>query len=378
MLNRLFAVTKKEIKQILRDKKMLAILLGFPVFLLVIFGYAVDFDVHYVKTVVYDKDNSIESKNFIEETFNSEFFELVGYINKDKEINYLLEEKIAQAVLIIPKGFEKSIYKKDNPIKIQVLIDGVDGNTAQSIKNYFTAGIQSYNNKINYELLNKSGAKINYNLNYEPKFWFNPEQKSAKFLIPGLIGLILVITAIISVSLSLVREKERGTIEQINVSSVRIAELLIGKSFPYFILALFNALFVIIAGYIFFDVNVMGSYWLLLLSTIVFLMASLSIGIFISVIAETQQLAFTMATFVSMLPSVILSGFIFPIESMPFLVQILTNITPVKFYIIALRGIILKGVGLSAFYMQLLYLLLFFIVFMSLAALVNYKRNKIA
>ncbi|HPN37245.1 MAG TPA: ABC transporter permease [Melioribacteraceae bacterium] len=378
MLNRLIAVSKKEIKQILRDKKMLGILLGFPAFLLIIFGYAVNFDVHHVKTVIYDKDNSIASKNLIKETFNSEYFDIIGYINKDSEIKYLLDEKIAQAVLIIPNNLERDIYKKNNPIKVQVLIDGVDGNTAQAIKNYFNSGIQTFNNKINIELLNKAGIKTNQAVKYEPKYWFNPELKSSKFLIPGLIGLILVITAIISVSLSLVREKERGTIEQINVSSIRIVELLVGKSLPYFVLALFNALFVLVAGYVFFDVSVTGSYWLLLLSTVVFLMASLSIGIFISVIAETQQLAFTMATFVSMLPSVILSGFIFPIDSMPYLVQLLTNITPVKFYIIALRGIILKGVGLSAFYMQLIYLMLFFVVFMSLSAILNYRKNKIA
>jgi ABC-2 type transport system permease protein len=378
MLNRLLAVTKKEIKQILRDKKMLAILLGFPAFLLIIFGYAVDFDVHHVKTVIFDKDNSEKSKKLIEETINSEYFDLIGYISKDSEVKYLLDEKIAQAVVIIPENFEKDIYSKNNPIKVQVLIDGVDGNTAQIIKNYFTAAIQSYGLKLNLEILNKTGMQVKENFKFEPKYWFNPEQESSKFLIPGLIGLILVITAIISVSLSLVREKERGTIEQINVSSVRIIELLVGKSLPYFVLALFNAVFVLVAGYIFFDVKVNGSYWLLLLSTIIFLMASLSIGIFISVIAETQQLAFTMATFVSMLPSVILSGFIFPIDSMPYLVQILTNITPVKFYIIALRGIILKGVGLNAFYMQLVYLLIFFIVFMSLAALFDYRKKKLA
>lgn len=378
MLNRLLAVTKKEIKQILRDKKMLAILLGFPAFLLIIFGYAVDFDVHHVKTVIFDKDNSEKSKKLIEETINSEYFDLIGYISKDSEVKYLLDEKIAQAVVIIPENFEKDIYVKNNPIKVQVLIDGVDGNTAQIIKNYFTAAIQSYGLKLNLEVLNKTGMQVKENFKFEPKYWFNPEQESSKFLIPGLIGLILVITAIISVSLSLVREKERGTIEQINVSSVRIIELLVGKSLPYFVLALFNAVFVLVAGYIFFDVKVNGSYWLLLLSTIIFLMASLSIGIFISVIAETQQLAFTMATFVSMLPSVILSGFIFPIDSMPYLVQILTNITPVKFYIIALRGIILKGVGINAFYMQLVYLLMFFIVFMSLAALFDYRKKKLA
>lgn len=377
MLNRIIAISKKEIKQIIRDKKMLAILLGFPAFLLIIFGYAVNFDVHNVKIVIYDKDNSKTSKLFIQNSFSTDYFDILGYIYKDSEINYLLDKKITQAVVVIPNNFEKDIQLKRNPIKVQFVIDGVDGNTATIIKNYFVSSILSFNNKLNYEIINKNGLLTKSNIGYEPKFWFNPDLKSSRFLIPGLIGLILVITTIVSVSLSLVREKELGTIEQINVSSVRTLELLIGKSFPYFILALFNTIFVLITGYFFFDVSVKGSYLLLFFSTVLFLFAALSIGIFISVIADSQQVAFTMATFVSLLPSVILSGFIFPIESMPFLVRIITNITPVKFYIIALRGIILKGVGITAFYMQLIYLFLFVIVFLGLASVINYRKSKI-
>ncbi len=377
MLNRLLAISKKEIKQIIRDKKMLGILLGFPAFLLVIFGYAVNFDVHNVKIVIYDKDNSETSELFIQNSFSTDYFDILGYIYKDSEINYLLDKKITQAVVVIPNNFEKDIQLKRNPIKVQFVIDGVDGNTANIVKNYFVSAVISFNNRLNYEIVNKNGIINKSNIGYEPKFWFNPDLKSSRFLIPGLIGLILVITTIVSVSLSLVREKEFGTIEQINVSSVHTLELLIGKSLPYFILALFNTLFVLITGCFFFDVSVKGSYLLLFVSTVLFLFAALSIGIFISVIADSQQVAFTMATFVSLLPSVILSGFIFPIESMPFLVQIITNITPVKFYIIALRGIILKGVGLQAFYMQLVYLLIFVIVFLGLASVINYRKNKI-
>jgi ABC-2 type transport system permease protein len=209
----------------------------------------------------------------------------------------------------------------------------------------------------------------------ESRFWFNPELKSSQFLVPGLIAMILIVTAAVTVSLSLVREKERGTIEQINVSSLNTLELLIGKTFPYLLIALINAAFILIAGYILFDVVIKGSYLLLFISTFIFLMASTSLGIFISVVADSQQVAFTAAVFATLLPSLILSGFIFAIENMPGIIQVLTNITPAKFFISAIRAIILRGVGLQAFWQQWIYMLLFTFVFLGLAVVIN-KRIK--
>lgn len=239
--------------------------------------------------------------------------------------------------------------------------------------NYVTSATQIYNGKIQSEILADKGIEVYKPIDLQPMFMFNPELKSTIFLIPGLIAMILIITAVVSVSLSLVREKERGTIEQINVSSLNTIELLIGKSIPYIFIALTDAVLILIAGYFLFDVTVAGSLWLLLLSTLIFIFASISLGIFISVVADSQQVAFTMATFASLLPSVILSGFIFPIESMPLPVQILTNITPAKFYLVALRAIMLRGVGISAFWDQLGYLILFTVFFLGLATVI--KKN---
>ena len=186
--------------------------------------------------------------------------------------------------------------------------------------------------------------------------------------------MILIVTTVITVSLSLVREKERGTIEQINVSSLTTFELLIGKLIPYLAISFFDAGLILVAGFILFGVVVKGSFLLLFFSTLIFLMASTSIGIFISVISDSQQVAFTIATFASLLPATILSGFIFPIESMPKVIQLVTNITPTKFYIVALRDIILKGVGLSAFWEQWLYLLIFGVLFLGAAMLINKRK----
>jgi ABC-2 type transport system permease protein len=278
-------------------------------------------------------------------------------------------------ILVIPNDFNRKLFDSKDIPQVQVLIDGVDGNTATIIKNYVDAAVLSFNNRFQSGILSRNGAKYAAPLDLRPVFWYNPDLDTTKFLIPGLIAMILIITATITVSMSLVREKEKGTIEQINVSSIKIVELLFGKSLPYLIIALINAGFILIAGFVLFGVIVKGSFLLLVLSILIFLSSAIALGIFISVLADTQQVAFSAATFATLLPSFILSGFVFPINNMPVVIQVFTNITPVKFFIVALRGIILKGVGLEAFWTQWLYLLLFTLVFLTLAAVVQKKKE---
>ena len=347
MIKRIKAITKKELKQLSRDWRMLSVLFFFPVFLLGIFGYAVNFDVEDIKLAVYDLDKTSETRQFINELNATANFDLVLYLKSDEEIKHVLDKKEAQAVIVFPKGFSEDIYKNKNDVSLQILIDGVDGNTAALIKNYLTGAIAKFNGKIQKEHLDAKGIKQNIPINIESRFWFNPDLQSTKFLIPGLIAMILIITAVISISLTLVREKEKGTIEQLNVSSLSTFELLMGKTIPYLLISLINAAFILIAGMILFDVMIKGSLILLLISTLIFLFASTSLGIFVSTVSDSQQVAFTAATFATLLPSVLLSGFVFPIESMPTTLQVLSNITPAKFYIVALRAIILRGVGLS-------------------------------
>ncbi len=375
MFSRTRAIAKKEIKQLLRDKRMMFVLFFFPVFLLGVFGYAVDFDVQHVQLAVLDNSKSATSREFVNSLSSSEYFDIVMIVNNEGEINKILDEKDAQAVLVIPIDFSRKLYGKKEEAKFQFLIDGVDGNTAAIIKNYVTSAVQSFNAIIQKQMLAQAGAKSFQPIALEPIFMFNKDLKSARFLIPGLIAMILIIVAVVSVSLSLVREKERGTIEQINVSSLSTLELLVGKAMPYIIISLINAAFIIVVGYLLFDVAVKGSYLLLFISTLIFIISSVSLGIFVSVVADSQQVAFTMATFASLLPSVILSGFIFPIESMPAIIQVFTNITPAKFFIVALRAIMLRGVGLSMFWEQLVYLLLFTVLFLGLATIINKKKS---
>ena len=375
MSSRTRAIAKKEIKQLMRDKRMMFVLFFFPVFLLGVFGYAVDFDVQHVQLAVFDNSKSETSRGFVNSFSSSEYFDIVLIVEKEKEIKAILDDKDAQAVLVIPNDFERNIYGKKEAAKLQFLIDGVDGNTAAIIKNYVTSAVQAFNAQVQTAMLAQAGAKSFQPIALEPIFMFNKDLKSARFLIPGLIAMILIIVAVVSVSLSLVREKERGTIEQINVSSLSTLELLVGKALPYIIISLINAAFIIVVGYLLFDVAVKGSYWLLFISTLIFIISSVSLGIFVSVVADSQQVAFTMATFASLLPSVILSGFIFPIESMPEIIQVFTNITPAKFFIVALRAIMLRGVGLSMFWEQLVYLLLFTVLFLGVATVIGKKRS---
>jgi len=373
-LKRTKAIAKKEFKHLFRDIRMLLILLLFPVFLLGVFGYAVNFDVHHIKIVVYDEENSKVSREFISSLAKSTYFDLVGYISNDSQIKEILNEKKAQCVVVIPKDFSRKFYSKQEA-KIQYLIDGVDGNSANIIQFYSMAATQALNAKLTTEVLSKAGVKSFVPIDFRPIFWFNPDLKSTRFFIPGLIAMILIITAAVSVSLSLVKEKERETIEQINVSSIKSSELLIGKTLPYVLLALVNAAMILIAGYILFDVVVKGSYLLLFLSTLIFLIASTSIGILVSVVSDSQQVAFSIATMVTMLPSFILSGFVFPIESMPVIIQVITNITPAKFFINVLRAIVLRGVGVFAIWDQLLYLILYASVLLSAAIIIYNKKE---
>lgn len=377
MLNRTLAIAKKEIRQLKRDKRLLFVIFSFPVLLLVMFGYAVNFDVKHVKIAIYDQEKSSLSRDFINSLLHSEYFDLVDMINSEKEINKFLDDKVAQCVIVIPEDLSEKL-NSNRDVTIQYLIDGVDGNTANIINNYANLATITFNQKFNREILAVKGIKQYEPIKLDPQFWFNPELKTSKFLVPGLIAMILIITAVISVALSLVREKERGTIEQINVSPLNSLELLIGKTFPFVIIALINAVIILIASYFLFGVEVKGSFILLFLTTLVFLFASTTLGIFISIISDSQQVAFTLATFVSLLPSMILSGFIFPIDSMPFLVQLITNVTPVKFFLKILRAIMLRGVGIGAFWDQLIYLGIFIAVLVVLGTIINKKKSQAA
>lgn len=374
MLTRILAIAKKEVRELKRDKRMLYVLFVFPFILLILFGYAINFDVHHIKLGVYDQNKTQDSRDYINRLTSSSYFDLVKTITSENEIRPLMDEGEVQTIIVIPQDFSKNI-NTHREAKVQIIVQGVDANTASVILNYMNAAAATFSQKITNEALSVYGKQASVPINLEPRFWYNPSLDSTKYLIPGLISMILIMTAVISIALSIVREKERGTMEQINVSPLSSLELLIGKTSPYTVIALFIAGIILFAGYLLFGVTVKGSYFLLFISTAIFLFACLNLGILISSISESQQVAFQVSTLVSLLPSFLLSGFVFPIESMPPVIQVLTNITPVKFYIVVLRDILLKGIGISAFWDQLVYLLIFSAFFLTLATIINRKKK---
>lgn len=367
MLFRIWAISKKELRQIRRDVRTLVIMFVFPVFMLILFGYALNFDVTNVKIGVYDQEKSEISRKFIQSLEGSGYFNIISYFDNQEEINKALDLKQVQCVVVLPQDLSKKFYSKETA-KIQFLIDGVDGNTATIIMNYVNAATAHLSNVYTSEALARSGSKMMVPIDLQPRFWFNPDLKSTHFLVPGLIGFILITLTVVLTAIAIVRERELGTIEQINVSPVTEIELLIGKIIPYTVISLFVSVMILFAGHLLFGIQLKGNLILLFFTILLYLFACLNIGILVSTIADSQQVAFQMGMLFSMLPSMLLSGFVFPIESMPVFLQIITNISPTKFFLVALRAILIKGAGIEAFWEQLVYLSIYTLIFFFLAS----------
>jgi ABC-2 type transport system permease protein len=347
-------IVRKEFRQIRRDKRALGVLLFIPSMMLVMFGYALNFDVKHSAIAVYDQDNSKTSRDFVGLFFHSEYFDYAYRLSDLKSINELLDNEKVRAVIVVPTDFSHNIAAgKDAPI--QIIVDGSNSNAATTVLGYLGAIIQQYSlNVMATAFYRHGGQQIARPIDLEPRIWYNPELRSAKFLVPGLIAFILTITAVISTSLSVVREWEMGTVEQIIVSPAKPVELILGKTIPSTVIAVIATITILLAGYLLFDVQIKGSFFWLSVVSLIFLVGSLGLGLLISTIAGTQQVAFMIAVIATMLPTFILSGFVFPIRNMPAIIQTITYLIPARYFLVALRSIILKGVGPSAFWDQLL------------------------
>ena len=373
MIDRLLPIIKKEFRHIRRDKRVLAVLTLVPAGLLLLNGYALNFDVNHIKTAVVNQDKTARSRDFINSFVNSGYFDYTQDLVTSEEATHMLDDGHVRMVLVVPSGFSDHLLANE-AVSIQILVDGMDANSATTIVGFAQVVTLQYSQKIVLTNLAKIGRANYIPINVEGRIWYNPELKSAKFLVPGLIAFILAITAVIATSLSIVREKERNTIEQINVSPVHSFDFIIGKLIPYALISLVAAALVLLAAYLLFGVVIKGSVLLLFGATLLFIVAALSIGLLVSTISDSQQVAFQIAAVVSILPTILLSGFMFPIRSMPWWLQILSNVTPAKFYLVVLRSILLKGVGLAAFWEQIVYLALFATVLLTISTL-RFKRT---
>jgi ABC-2 type transport system permease protein len=275
-----------------------------------------------------------------------------------------MDRNDVRAVLVIPSGLGRAV-RTAKPVAVQVLLNGDNANTATTVMGYALTIIRS--ESAGY-LVAASTAPLEALVSAEPRVWYNPELRSTLFLVPGLIAYIAMITAVVSTALSIVREKERGTMEQVRMAPLDAASFVVGKTVPYFVVSLLSALAIIVVSMVLFGMPMRGSWLLLLLALSLFLVGALGLGLLISSVAETQQVAFQAALLASFLPTLMLSGFIFPISSMPRFLQLVTYAVPARYFLIALRGVVLKGVGIEAFGIELLALTAFALVVLALAS----------
>lgn len=356
ILERIRPVVKKEFRQIARDKRSLILLLGLPAFLLIMYGYALNFDVKHLSLAVLDQEKSQRSRDFLDRFLNTEYFDLKFYLDNMRQIDGLMGRGEVQVALVIPRDFSRLLLAGEES-QVQAIIDGEDTGIAGTAIGYINAIVQSYSTQLVVDAVSKTDkGGFSIPVDYHPRVWFNPELRSTLFLIPGLMAFVLMITVVISTSFSVVREIERGSIEQLTVSPLRPAELIIGKTIPYALISFLSAHSVLLFGLLLFGVSIKGSYGWLLVGIVFFLLCGLGMGLLISTIASTQQVAFIMAIITTMLPTFILSGFVFPIRNMPVAVQAVTYLIPARYFLVVLRGIMLKGVGLGAFGKELVFL----------------------
>jgi ABC-2 type transport system permease protein len=363
-MRKVLAVGRKEFRQIVRDRRSLLVLLFVPAFFLLLYGYALNFDVQNIQLAVQDNDRTPASRDLVATFVNSGYFKLVGEVSNSREYEELIDRGEARAVLVIPARLQADLLT-GRRVPVQVIINGDNSNTATTVMGYTLRALEAASAQYQLHATNRPAVPA---ISVESRVWYNPELRSALFLIPGLIAYIGMISSVISTSLSVVREKERGTMEQVRMAPLGTASYIIGKTLPYFFISLSSSVFIVLASMALFGLPMNGSWPLLLLSLSLYLTGALGLGLMISTIAESQQVAFQLAVLASFLPTMMLSGFVFPIASMPAPIQAITFIVPARYFIIALRAIVLKGATLSAFWPQLAALALYAAVMLTLAS----------
>jgi len=365
-LTHIWAVAVKEFRQIVRDHRTVMVVVFLPAFFLFLYGYALNFDIRHVSLVVQDRDETVESRRLVSRFVESHYFDLVGTAVSDAQIERALDDGSARAALVIPEGFGNDVARGTRA-NVQVLLNGDNANTATTVLGYTTAVLREASIPANANVTARLAA-------IEPRIWYNPELRSTLFLVPGLIAYISMITAVVSTALSIVREKENGTMEQIRMAPISTPAFVIGKAAPYLLLSQISGLLVILAAMALFGLPMRGNWLALGFVLGVFLVGAIGTGLLVSTIAETQQVAFQIGSLVAFLPTFILSGFIFPIASMPIGLQYVSTIVPARYFLIALRGIVLKGSDLSVVWPSVAALGVYAAVVLGLASLRLAKR----
>ncbi len=374
LLRILKPIVIKEFRQIRRDPTSLGMLLVLPAALIVLVGYALNFDVKHVPMLVMDQSRTPESREYLAMFQHSEYFTQIATVDRYEDIEESFMHGRAKIALVVPPEFGRHVMA-GRGTRIQILVDGSDANTSGQAMGNAVRMTMDYSNRILLEKLRRTGRNAYVPLELQSRIWYNPDMVTSKFLVPGLIGFIIMLTAVISISLTVVREKERGTMEQIMVSPLRPIDVILGKTLPYMAIALASATIILLFGYILFDIRITGSMILLYAGIFMIVLGSLGQGLLISSMTDSQQVAFMISVFSSLLPSFLLSGFVFPVASMPVVLQVLSNLAVAKYFLVVVRGVMLKGVGIEAVWEQFLFMGLFALITIGISVKRLQKRT---
>ncbi|HEU5359666.1 MAG TPA: ABC transporter permease [Candidatus Deferrimicrobiaceae bacterium] len=373
-MRKTLAVARKELRQAVRDPLSLLLLLGLPTFMLLLYGYTLNFDVRNVALAVQDRDKSARSRELIDSFTRSGYFDLVASLPAGTDLEEVTERRQARAILVIPEGYSRRIASGETG-RVQFLLDGSDANSATAILGYASGIAAEANAELWHAFLRNAGRGSLPLIRYAPRVWYNPELRSTHFLVPGLIGFILMLTAVLSTALALVREKEFGTMEQLQVAPLRTRQLLVGKTLPYLGISLIATVLILSAARFLFGVEIRGPVLDLFAATLIYLIGALGFGLFVSSVSHSQAMAFQVGVITSMLPALLLSGFVFPIRTMPQPLQWVTYAVPARYYLVILRGVILKGAGLATYARQAGFLLIYAVAVLSIASLRLARRE---
>ncbi len=368
MFERLKHMLIKEFIQMLKDPRMRAVIVVIPIFQVIIFGYAVTTDVRNIATAVLDLDNSVQSRQLLARFEGSQHFEFVDYLNSESDVRPVLDGGHARAVLLINRGFGDDVAAGRTG-KLQILLDGTDSNTAGIVLNYASQIGARYNADV---LVRRVEAMTGRVIPPSPvtlrwRAWFNPNLESRNFYVPGVIALLVMVISVILSSMAIVREKEIGTIEQIMVTPIGRVEFILGKTLPFALIGFLDVVLISLIAVFWFRIPIEGDPLVLLFSTALYLMCTLGVGLLISTMSGTQQQAM-MTAFFFMLPAVLLSGFIYPIANMPVAIQWLTLVDPLRYFIVIIRGVFLKGIGVAVLWPQMAGLLVLGTILLALAS----------
>jgi ABC-2 type transport system permease protein len=362
-ISRLLAMSRKEVIQLRRDPRSLALAFALPVLLLILFGYAISWDVRNIRLAVLDQDRSAAGRELVNAFRASGYFSLAAFLERSGDIEPLMERGGAQLVLVIPPGFARDLGA-GRTAALQAIVDGSDANTATIALGYGEAVVRTWSARV--ELRGRSVAPP---VSAESRVWFNEELASRNMIVPGLVAVIMMVIAAMLTSLTIAREWERGTMEQLAATPVGRVEVVLGKLLPYLAIGLVDVVASSVLGVLLFGVPFRGSAALLMVLSFFFLTGALGLGMFISAVAKSQILATQLAMLATFLPTLLLSGFMFSIESMPAPLRAISYLIPARYFLVVTRGIFLKGVGIEVLQEQALLMLAFATIGLALAVL---------